>query len=518
MLVDERDGPRRLWAVVFWSRHVVIVALAVAAVVLREFGENRIWITVAILVGVLPYDVGVHVYARRRGSLPPSMPIVYAPLPAAFVLAFPATWVPALLAALGNLTLFSVTFDTGLAAVSMVISAAAFAVAGLAVEPDAAVTGWVGFAFVSPAVVLGVGALFRAHREAGERYDDLLQGATDMVYSHDVDTLTFTSANEAALRATGYSREELERITVADVVAPAHLEEAYDRIQRAIRAGPDAQAVPWELEIVTKDGRLVPVEVSARVIYRKGEAAEIHGIARDISERRQIEAQRAALDAAKTEFIANAAHELRTPLTTLAGLARVLREKLDSMAPDELEEALDALSRQGQRARKLADQLLDLSSLDLGRLDLTAEPVCLCDTVHHALEAAPPPNGTTVELSVPDGLTVLADPVRLQAVVGNLLTNAYRYGGPHVVVEAAGHDRVALLSVVDDGPGVDPDLVPHLFEPFTRGDHETSAESTGLGLAICRGIVEAVGGTISYAPHEPRGARFQVRLPAVPPR
>ncbi|MGH9004286.1 MAG: sensor histidine kinase, partial [Acidimicrobiia bacterium] len=225
---------------------------------------------------------------------------------------------------------------------------------------------------------------------------------------------------------------------------------------------------------------------------------------RDVTSRKRLEA-------ARDEFIHNAAHELRTPLATLAGLGELLATHLPVMKPEQVERSLDALQRQGERASVLVANLLDLSQLDGGRVRFLFEAVDATDAARRALDAAPPPEGTVVEVNLPPELAVWADAARLDQVFTNLLTNAYRYGGPHVAIHGRAQGRDVFLSFSDDGPGVPPDLLPRLFEPFTRGPSTKDQGGSGIGLALCRRLVEAFGGTIKYEPG-PAGARFAIRL------
>ena len=504
----ETDVELRLWSIFFVSRQIGGVAAAFAVAGITDFGSDRFILSGAAIALIVPFDLWLHWQTRRSGRVPWASVLTLGVGPA-FVLWEPTLWVPAALGALASVALFALAYRMPVPAVAVVVQAVLLSAAGLVADVDAFAQGMVAYLVCAPALVVALNALFQAIITSERRYHDFLEYANDIVYTHDLKTLRFLTVNEAALDKTGYSRSQLADITVADIVAPDHLVRAAEMIQRKVDG--DATATTYELDILTRDGLRVPVEVSTRLIYRRGEPVAIQGIARDISERRQVEGQRLALDKARSEFIANAAHELRTPLTTLAGLASVLASTRDRMTEEEIAEAIGALDRQGRRARLLADKLLDLSSVELGTIDVVREPVDVAETVERALEDAPPPDGKDVDVDVEPGLKALADSLRLQEILHNLLTNAYRYGGRHVRVEASAQDDSVVLSVADDGPGVAEDLQPHLFEPFSRGDH---AEGTGLGLAICTRLAEAQDGEITYETLEPGGARFSVRLSA----
>jgi two-component sensor histidine kinase len=223
--------------------------------------------------------------------------------------------------------------------------------------------------------------------------------------------------------------------------------------------------------------------------------------------------ERCALAEYERQFIANAAHEFRTPLTVLSGLASTLSARRHELDDAQVTECLDAMERHGERARLLANNLLDLAKAERGNLDVHLEDVALADLVAAVHEAVPPPGGKRIFTAVDDDLVIRTDPMRFEQVLINLVSNAYRYGGPTVEVgaEVDTSGRVVLW-VSDDGPGVPADLVDHLFEPFARGPH-TNGEGSGLGLAITRRLVEALGGKVSYEPGRPRGSRFVVTLP-----
>jgi signal transduction histidine kinase len=221
---------------------------------------------------------------------------------------------------------------------------------------------------------------------------------------------------------------------------------------------------------------------------------------------------RCAVIARERQFISNAAHELRTPLTSLFGFAAVLAEHRRDMTEQQIDTSLEAMVRQGDRARRLMDNLLDMAQIERGTLRFSSEVVALADVVDDSIESAPAPSGRHIEIHVPPGVRVRTDPARLRQVIVNLVTNAYRYGGPSISVDArtSGHGGV-VLTISDDGAGVPSDLVPHLFEPFAR-DVASNGSGSGLGLAISRQITNALGGSIRYEQDAP-GARFVVTLP-----
>lgn len=238
---------------------------------------------------------------------------------------------------------------------------------------------------------------------------------------------------------------------------------------------------------------------------------------RDISEKRNAEERLHRETALREEFIANAAHELRTPVTTLYGLSKLLYDRADSMSKERVDASLDTLSRQGERLRTLVNNLLDLSALQEARLRIEPQPVLLSEVVTRTLESLPPPEGKQVEAVIDESFVVLADPQRLEQILTNLITNAYRYGGRSIRLGARKSNHHVVLSVHDDGNGVPQELIPKLFDAFTRGSNSGISTGSGLGLAIVRRLAEATGAEIWYEPGSEPGARFMLRLPEVAP-
>jgi signal transduction histidine kinase len=214
----------------------------------------------------------------------------------------------------------------------------------------------------------------------------------------------------------------------------------------------------------------------------------------------------------ESDFLSVVSHELRTPITVIVGLAALLSDRRHGMSHERIDECLAQIRHQGERMTVLVNDLSDLSQLDARRFRVDLSAVHLAAAAKLALEAAPPPRTALVALAVPSDLWVVADAGRLEQVLVNLLTNAYRYGGAAVRIEAQRVSDHVLLSVSDDGDGVPTELVSTLFDKHSRGATTGLDGGYGLGLAIVRGLVEAFGGRAWYQPAEPKGARFNLAL------
>ena len=215
----------------------------------------------------------------------------------------------------------------------------------------------------------------------------------------------------------------------------------------------------------------------------------------------------------QASFIALAAHELRTPMTTIHGFVTTLHHLADRLDESQVEQVKLALLQQTQRMASLIEQLLDLSRVDADAIPIEPKPLAVRAHVREIVESAAADPGA-VEVDVAEDLVATVDRNALDRIVSNLVTNAFRYGRPPVVVKAEQNDRHFRLIVQDSGPGVSAEFVPDLFERFSRSQTARSvASGTGLGLAIARSYARAHGGDLLYEEGVPSGARFQLVLP-----
>jgi K+-sensing histidine kinase KdpD len=225
-------------------------------------------------------------------------------------------------------------------------------------------------------------------------------------------------------------------------------------------------------------------------------------------ERARLHEEVRMLDRLKANFVAIASHELRTPAASVYGVLTTLARRDKDLSPDDREELLRTGVEQGERLRKLLEELLDLSRLDSGVIRVNAKPLVVRTTLEQIARDAVPA-GTPLRIDVAPDLAAVVDRLVLERVLSNLLTNATRYGEPPLLVVAEQRDQHLRIAVSDEGRGVPEEVQGRLFERFARGDH---AVGSGLGLAIARSYARAHGGDIVYAP-QGRGARFELVLP-----
>ena len=357
----------------------------------------------------------------------------------------------------------------------------------------------------------------RASREAAlrsseARFRALVEQATDGIFVADARG-AYIDVNSAGCAMLGYAREELLRLTIADVVDPKEVE----------RIGPEVARFEGEEMVVSewcfrrKDGSNFTGEVRGRQCAD----GRLQAIVIDITERKSRELDLREADQRKDEFLAMLAHELRNPLAPIRYAARVLG-KLDLEEP-RVQWARDVIERQVAHLARLVDELLDISRIARGKITLKKAPLELSELVRQACEAAQPlmsAKGHRFEVMIPETpVTIDGDLVRLVQVLQNLLDNAAKYtperGRVELVAGLSG--REVEIEVRDNGAGIPASLLPEVFELFRQGEHgpDSSRGGLGIGLTLVRQLVELHGGRVeAHSAGLGQGASFTVRLPA----
>ena len=305
-------------------------------------------------------------------------------------------------------------------------------------------------------------------------------------------------------------------------------EEDRDRIAAAVAAAlaPEGGGqFDGEYRAIGADGVERWIHATGQAIFDEADQAiRFIGSVQDIGYRKQIEAEledarlrSEAANRAKDEFLAMLGHELRNPLAPILTALELMRMR----EPEALVKERATLERQVKHLVRLVDDLLDVSRITRGKVELKRMPVALAEVASRAIEMASPlleARGHRLVHDLPADLTVDADEARVAQILTNLLTNAARYTEPGGTIELRGErrgDQVAV-SVRDSGIGISTELLPKIFDLFVQGERglDRAAGGLGLGLAIARSLAEAHGGTIEASSEGlGKGSAFTVRLP-----
>ena len=337
-------------------------------------------------------------------------------------------------------------------------------------------------------------------------------------------------ANEAFLRTTGYSSEEIMGQTPRILQGPETEREPRDKIRTALEKWKPVQV---ELLNYRKDGTSFWVELSiVPIANEKGWYTHWVSIQRDITPRRhfeaslrqakeeaetaQQEAERA--NRAKSEFLSRMSHELRTPLNAIIGFGQLL--EMDELS-DEQNEQVQHILTGGQHLLNLINEVLDMARIEADHLQLSLEPVAINAALHQAVDLVRPLAAPrNVSLRCADAKQwnwhVQADQQRLKQVLLNLLANAIKYNhvSGEVVITCAQREDQLHIAISDTGVGISSENMQRLFVPFDRLDADTSqVQGTGLGLALSKRLVEAMGGSIAVESILGQGSTFSIALP-----
>ncbi len=372
-----------------------------------------------------------------------------------------------------------------------------------------------------------------ARRQSEASYQAIFEAVEDCIFVHDLDTGAILDVNPAACRAYGYTREEFQHLMPGDLgsgVPPYTREGAAAFIEQAKRDG--SLSLEWHRR--NKDGTLAWDEVHIKRALIGG-VERLLAITRDITKRKQAESERAQLEnqlrqAQKMEAIGHLAggiaHDFNNILTSLMGYVGMVTEALEERGDVKLARYLERAGQSGQRARDLIQQLLTFSRGRRGE----PRPLFLASTVEEALQllAASLPSSVVLKTQLARNLPpLLLDPVQVEQVLMNLCINAadamqgrgtlriaVRESDLHDVVCASCRRKVSgpcvELVVRDEGPGIAPEVMERMFEPFYST--KEVGKGSGMGLATVHGIVHEHGGHI-IVESTPQGASFRVLFP-----
>jgi PAS domain S-box-containing protein len=354
-----------------------------------------------------------------------------------------------------------------------------------------------------------------------ERYRDLFENASDLIQC--VDTRgRILYANRAWHETLGYSREDLKVISLFDVIHPESKEHCNELLKR-LMSGKKIDRI--EALFRTKSGEIVVLEGTASCGFENGITPVSNGIFRDITKRKQAEAEMlCAMEAAqaasraKSEFLANMSHEIRTPLNGVIGMTELV---LDTDLTPGQREDLRMAKASADALLSIINDILDFSKIEAGKSELDLMEFNLRDSLEETMKmfaARADQKGLELACDLRPGLpeVLIGDPLRVRQVITNLVGNALKFTEKGEVIvrvesEAQEEDRACVrFSVVDTGMGIPADKQKLIFEAFTQADGSTVRRygGTGLGLSICSRLVEMMGGRIWVESELGKGSTF----------
>lgn len=366
-------------------------------------------------------------------------------------------------------------------------------------------------------------------RDSESRFRNLFELAPDAILMVDHHG-KIRMANRRAEKLFGWTRTELEGQKV-EVLVPFEQRAHHVGLRSNYQADPVARPMLSEqanLCVVRKDGTTFPAEISLGPLQVEGEAmvaATVH----DISDRLQQEQDRRALlvaekaNAAKSNFLATMSHEIRTPMNGVIGCVDMLSRSKLSFYQQELVETMQESSL---ALLGVIDDILDFSKIEEGELTLEQEPVCieqLVESVCTTMKQIALLKHLKVDIFTDPRLPqlILSDSVRLRQIISNLLSNAIKFtsdqdgnGRVKVSVELVG-ESLLCMKVIDNGIGIAPERQTSLFKPFVQAESSTTRRfgGSGLGLTICKRLVDMLGGTMAVDSQLGQGSTFTVNLP-----
>ncbi len=378
-----------------------------------------------------------------------------------------------------------------------------------------------------------------ALRESEEKYRTLVEHAKDGIVI--IQDQRFAYVNPSLVAMSESSREELIGTPFAQHVAEEEVPKLAHYYENRMK-GLESSSM-YETIFKTKSGQRIHAEVNAALIPYQGRPADLV-IIRNINERKKAEEEirklnetlerrvdertrelaaanerLIGLDRLKSLFLASMSHELRTPLNSILGFTGLLLMGLSGSVNEEQVKQLTMVQNSATHLLELINEILDISKIESGRVDLSIESFPLADLANETVKAVTPlaaKKGLALAVEIPGGLVLESDRRRIKQVLMNLLGNAIKFsdqGCIQVAVEAAGED--VAVHVSDRGIGIRPEDAEKLFNPFSQIDMSSTKqyEGTGLGLYLCKKILALLGGTISARSEYGRGSTFTFILP-----
>jgi PAS domain S-box-containing protein len=366
------------------------------------------------------------------------------------------------------------------------------------------------------AIAIENARLYTAAQRQRQYFGELVRNSPVAIVTLDAQHRV-TECNPAFERLFGYPQPEAVGRNLDELIAPEATREEAEQYTRDALDRP-VHGIGHRRR---KDGTMVDVEILGVPVIVEGERVGILGLYHDITELLRARREAEAANSAKSQFLASMSHELRTPLNAIIGYSEMVQEEVEALGQTQLVADLSKINTAGRHLLALINDILDLSKIEAGKMQLHLETFAVGPMVDDVVATARPlaaKNGNTLEVRVPaDPGTLHADLTKVRQMLLNLLSNACKFTSRGTVTLAVEREADhALFAVHDTGIGMTAEQMDRLFEAFAQAEASTASKygGSGLGLAITKKFAHLMGGDVTVASAPGEGSTFTIRLPA----
>jgi PAS domain S-box-containing protein len=362
-------------------------------------------------------------------------------------------------------------------------------------------------------------------REKEEKFRALFEQAGDYSFILEYDKtrgFIIADANESSVKFHGFTRDEI----IGKAITELDIEKDKETINEFFKRLWAGETIHFETTHKRKDGTAFPVEVTAKAVQLPDKTPIVLTTEHDITQRkkneelliREKEAAESA-DKLKSAFLATMSHELRTPLNSIIGFSGILLQGKAGPLTEEQKKQLGMIQSSGNHLLSLINDILDLSKIEAGQVSPKLEVLNLNEILEEIIKLTTPlakNKGDSLILNSQESLEIITDRLRLRQIIFNLVDNAIKFTNKgFITINCNKEEKFAVIEVSDTGIGIKEEDQKKLFKPFIQIESYLARKhyGSGLGLSICKKLVELLGGTINVNSEQGKGSTFTVRLP-----
>lgn len=362
-------------------------------------------------------------------------------------------------------------------------------------------------------------------REKEEKFRALFEQAGDYSFILEYDKtrgFIIADANESSVKFHGFTRDEI----IGKAITELDIEKDKETINEFFKRLWAGETIHFETTHKRKDGTAFPVEVTAKAVQLPDKTPIVLTTEHDITQRkkneelliREKEAAESA-DKLKSAFLATMSHELRTPLNSIIGFSGILLQGKAGPLTEEQKKQLGMIQSSGNHLLSLINDILDLSKIEAGQVSPKLEILNLNEILEEIIKLTTPlakNKGDSLILNSQESLEIITDRLRLRQIIFNLVDNAIKFTNKgFITINCNKEEKFAVIEVSDTGIGIKEEDQKKLFKPFIQIESYLARKhyGSGLGLSICKKLVELLGGTINVNSEQGKGSTFTVRLP-----